>query len=220
MRNRHQYGNLLGYVDICMNLLVCFIALFFLASLLIKVKDNESAPKAALETTGKLIIHLSWDDQSSSDVDIWVTTMNPNVTLSFRNRDQVNMILDNDNLGRESHQVELNDGTIKNTFGNHENVIIKECTNTKVIVNLQLYTLKGTLPIKTRVDLIKPQPYNIVHSVEPIISAKGQELTAFSFDLDENCNVSNIDQVFRPFIYNKLDGPLVPPAMPNSMGNQ
>lgn len=216
-KNRNQHGNLLGYVDICMNLMVCFIALFFLASLLIKVKDNESAPKASLETTGKIIIHLSWDNQSSSDVDIWVTTNNPVATVSFRNREQANMILDNDNLGKESHQVEMNDGTIKNTFGNNENVIIKECTNTKVTVNLQLYTVKGTLPIKARVDLIKPQPYNVIHSVEPMLTTSGQELTAFSFDLDENCNISNIDQVFRPFVYNKVG---VPPTLPNSMGNQ
>lgn len=212
---RNQHGNLLGYVDICMNLLVCFIALFFLASLLIKVKENESAPKTSLETTGKIIIHLGWDSKSSSDVDIWVTTANPVATVSFRNRDQANMILDNDNLGRESHQVEMADGTLKNTFGNNENVLIKECTNTKVTVNLHLYTVKGALPVNARVDLIKPQPYSVVHSVDLPLTAYGQEITAFSFDLDEDCNITNIDQVFRPFIYNKLTQS---PTFPNSMG--
>lgn len=217
MKNRHQYGNLLGYVDICMNLLVCFIALFFLASLLIKVQKEEDTPSAALETTGKIVIHLSWDDQSSSDVDLWVTTSNPVSTVSFRNREQVNLMLDTDNLGRESHQVEMADGTVKSSFGNNENVLIKECTNTKVTVNLHLYTVNGTLPIKYRVDLIKPQPYKVFHSVERTLDTKGQETTAFSFDLDEDCNVTNVDEVFRPFIYKELVSTPTPPS--TSMGN-
>lgn len=209
MKNRHKYGSLLAYVDISLNLLVGFVGLFVLTLILIKTEETKQKP--SVETNGKLIIHLNWESASLDDVDLWVMTNNPDVIVGFRSKDQINMVLDNDNLGANSHAVQMSDGTIKNTFGNNENVMIKECTNTTVTANLHLYTLGGgTLPIKARVTLLKPYPYSVIYTADILLSTKGQEITAFTFDIDEECNVTNITQIFTPFVYSSDRGILSP----------
>ena len=207
-----------------MNLLMCFIALFAFALLLVKI-DDTTKHKAVLDSKGKLIIHLSWDPQSPVDLDLWVRTDNPSSIVSFRRMDSGNMWLDHDSRGSATNRVTMRDGNIKNTLGNDEVVQFKECTNTRVTVNVHYYNTPSDIPYRTKatVEVIIPTPYRVIHARQFDMVNRGEEFTAFSFDLDEQCNISNIDETFVPFIYStQADGttmlPLIPPSSSSEDG--
>jgi hypothetical protein len=179
-----------------MNLLMCFIVLFVLAFILIKVVSDKDK-QTALQPKGKVIIHLHWDDKSDTDLDLWVRTDNPRRIVSFREKDVSNMWLDHDSQGIKSNQVIMSDGSIKETFGNDEIVQMKECTNTRVDVNVQTYKLSNDIteyPLSATVEVIMPPSYDkIITKTFTMSGVKGEEKTAFSFDLDEDCKISNVD---------------------------
>lgn len=205
MRDRGRYGNLLGYVDISMNLLMCFIVLFALAFMMMRPREVETDARGKLATTSKMVIHMTWDGQSDDDVDLWAKTDSPFSVVGFKGKSSPNMYLDNDSLGRSSNEVYKSDG-VASTFGNNEHLHIKECTNTRVTVNLHYYRGYPGKPIRARVDLIRMDPLGTVHTSTVDLDEPGQERTAMQFKMDESCNVTEITQVQSNFVVNKLSG--------------
>jgi hypothetical protein len=218
MRNRHRYGNLLGYVDICMNLLMCFISLFAFTLLLIKLESAANTHSAMVDTTSKLIIHISWDPTSYNDVDLWVKTDNPESIVGFKHKDAANMFLDNDNLGFSSHAVVKNNGTTSSSFGNNEHVHIKECTDTIVTINVHLYSQHLSATDKVHIELLRTQPFSVLYSTDVDLTTAGQESTAFAFNMREDCSVSNINNAQDMFVYNHLDYSKPPGAQMRPQG--
>jgi hypothetical protein len=187
----------------------------------VKSSKPSSAQSAALQPKGKVIIHLHWPDVSNTDLDLWVRTDNPHNIVSFREKDVSNMWLDHDSQGAASNRVTMSDGTYKQAFGNDEVVEIKECTDTRVNVNIHNYRPADDLtefPLATTVEVIIPPAYNkLITKSFTMGGVKGEEVTAFSFDLNENCEISNIDQTtFIPFVYQTLPNTTtVPPGLPS-----
>ena len=216
MKNRHRYGNLLGYVDISMNLLMCFVILFAFAFMLIKLQETVTETKSKLSTTSKLVIHLNWPDDNTNDIDLWARSTNPKTVVGFKSKDSTNMFLDNDNLGKMSHVVKKSDGSVVTTFGNNENIQIKDCTNTRITVNLHYYRNNSDSgeAVSALVELIKLEPYALIRLSTVKLARPGQERTAFQFDLDEACNVSNITEEQSLFVLSELPTP----SGANSMG--
>lgn len=206
-RNRHRYGNLLGYVDISMNLLMCFVVLFAFAYMLIRLQDSVTDSTRRLATTSKMVVHLSWDSKSDDDIDIWVRTENPGAVVGFKNRATANMFLDTDNLGHTSNAVAKSDGRYQSTYGNNENVMFKECSNTHVTVNVHFYRSQGYRTIPVKVELVSMEPFRTVHTAELVMDKPGQERTAMQFDLDEACGVRNISSAQLPFVLGEFDAP-------------
>ena len=204
MRNRHRYGNLLGFVDICMNLLMTFITLFAFAFMLIKLQENLVKTEAHVDTRAKLVMQLSWDDASDDDVDLWARSSNPETFVSFIHRDSPNMFLDNDNLGAKSHTVKRADGTSMTTFGNREHVMIKDCTNTHITISVHYYHANNQPGVAARVELLSMDPFATLKTVEVRLDKAGQEQTAFQFDLDDACHVANISTAQSPWILQAL----------------
>jgi hypothetical protein len=205
MRDRGRNGNLLGYVDISMNLLMCFIVLFVLAFVMMRPRADEADTRGKLATTSKLVIHMTWDSTSDDDVDLWVKTDSPFSVVGFKGKSSVNMYLDNDSLGKSSNAVLKSDG-VASTFGNNEHMHVKECTNTRVTVNLHYYRGQSGRPVSARVELIRIDPLGIVHTSMVELDKPGQERTAMQFRMDEDCNVTEITQVQSNFVMSKLSG--------------
>lgn len=218
-RNRHRYGNLLGYVDICLNLLMNFIVLFAFALLLIRLQESLVNTKAKIDSQAKLVIHLSWPDDSDDDVDLWARSTKPDTVVGFKSKDALNMLLDNDNLGYASHAVAKSNGRYETTFGNHEHIMIKDCTETHITVNLHYYHSKRYQPVTGTVELLALQPsFNKLHASTVLLERSGVERTALQFDLHEDCSVTNITTAQAPFVFDQLFGqrqntvPTLPPA--------
>lgn len=207
MRNRHRYGNLLGYVDISMNLLMCFIVLFAFAFMLMRLEQTVTDNKAKLSTTSRLVIHLSWPEKSEDDIDVWARSTNPEGMVGFKNKDAPNMFLDNDNLGMNSHKVAKSDGTMTTSFGNNEHIQIKNCSNTHITVNLHYYKSSTNQPVEAVVELISMEPFFVIRLASIKLDKPGQERTVFQFDLDENCAVKNITDEQSLFVISNLPTP-------------
>lgn len=218
--NRYRFGNLLGYVDIVMNLLMGFIVLFIFAFMLMKVDTSKNKNPELLKYKAKVIIHLHWDDKSNTDLDLWVRSSNPTNIVSFRQKESPNMWLDHDSQGASSNKVTMADGTVKETFGNDEVVQFKECTNTRVNVNIHTYNTsddKSTFPLPATVEVIMPTSFKRVLTKTLLIpSTVGGEVTAFSFNLNEQCKISDVDEnTYVPFVYDVLNQNNTP-STPNS----
>lgn len=202
---RDKFGNLLGYVDICMNLLMAFVLLFAFAFMLIKIQDSTIKKQNAINTNSKLVIHLSWDDNSNDDIDIWAKTDNPPAVVGFKSKSSRNMFLDNDTLGLESNALIKKNGQMVASYGNNEHIHIKECTDTHVIINAHYYRSDKLRAMPIKIDLIRLEPLSIIYSASIVLDKTGQEKTALQFDLDENCNVTNITTTQSRFILLKIN---------------
>lgn len=197
---RDKFGNLLGYVDICMNLLMAFVLLFAFAFMLIKIQDSTIKKQSAINTNSKLVIHLSWDDASNDDIDIWAKTENPRAIVGYKSKSSKNMFLDNDTLGMSSNALVMKNGQLVASYGNNEHIHIKECTDTHVTINAHYYRSYAMTPVPIKVDLIRLDPLSIIHSASIVLDQPGQEKTVIQFDLDENCNITNITTTQSRFI--------------------
>lgn len=203
MSTRDRYGNLLGYVDICMNMLMAFVLLFAFAFLLIKVQDAVVDKTSKISTNSKMVVHMTWNNVSNDDIDVWVKTENPLAIVGFKSKSSRNMFLDNDTLGVSSNAVMV-DGQMVSTYGNNEHIHIKECTKTKVTVNVHYYRTSEGIPVEVSVDLIRLEPLATVYSTKLVLDKPGTEKTAFQFDLDENCVATNFTSIQSPFILQKI----------------
>lgn len=215
MGNRHRYGNLLGYVDISMNLLMSFVVLFVFAFMLMRVEESVTDNSKRVPTSSKLVVHLSWDSISDDDIDLWVRTDNPRSVVGFKNRATANVFLDTDNLGKSSNAVTKQNGEVVSSFGNNENIGFKECTNTHVTVNVHYYGGHDKMPVPVKVELMRTDPFGILYTARLTMDTSGQERTAFQFDLDENCGVTNISTEQSPFVISAI-GPPKPNQIPET----
>jgi len=204
MKNRQRYGNLLGFVDISLNMLMSFVVLFVFSYLLIVVDKTTVDNKTKITTTSKIVIHLSWPESSSDDIDVWTRSTNPDTIVGFTNKDSLNMFLDIDNLGNNSHRLIKQDGSNSSTFGNNEHVNIKNCSDTHITVNLHYYKSVNKQPVDAVVELIRLEPFLVMKTMKVTLDKVGQEKTVFQFDLGEDCSVKNISDEQSLFVLGNL----------------
>ena len=207
MNHRDRYGNLLGYVDICMNMLMAFVLLFAFAFMMIRLQESVIKKQSALSMNSKMVVHLSWPNDSNDDIDLWVKTERPLAVVGYKSKASRNMFLDNDTLGKSSSELVMRDGKFVSTYGNNEHLHLKECTDTHVTVNAHYYRSYMSQPVQIKVELIRLDPLATLHSATVVLLKPGQERTVFQFDLTEDCTVSNINDAQSMFILNKLTAP-------------
>ena len=68
-----RYKSTFGFIDLLFNLLVGFTFLFMLAFILI----NPVAKKETLDPKAEYLIIMTWEDYSSSDIDLWIKDISP-----------------------------------------------------------------------------------------------------------------------------------------------
>lgn len=207
MNHRDRYGNLLGYVDICMNMLMAFVLLFAFAFMMIRLQESVIEKQSSMSMNSKMVLHLSWDNDSNDDIDLWAKTENPLAVVGFKSKASRNMFLDNDTLGKSSNELAMKDGKFISTYGNNEHLHFKECTETHVTVNAHYYRSYMGRPVTVKVELIRLDPLATLHSSTITLDKPGQERTVFQFDLSESCTISNLNDSQSLFILNKITGP-------------
>jgi len=199
-KNKDRFKSTTGLNDLLFNLLVGFVFLFIVAFLLINPPTKkEEAPKKA-----EYLIVIEWDTNSSDDIDLWV--MDPNrTTVSFTRKEGGLLNLEKDDLGIANDTWITPQG---------ERVVIP--------INREVVTMRGIVPgryqiaahvysyrnVSQMVDgkrvynedsrtitatLIKINPYGEQYRIQKTYTQRGQQITLFNFELDENGRIIAVD---------------------------
>ena len=199
-KNKDRFKSTTGLNDLLFNLLVGFVFLFIVAFLLINPPTKkEEAPKKA-----EYLIVIEWDTNSSDDIDLWV--MDPNrTTVSFTRKEGGLLNLEKDDLGIANDTWITPQG---------ERVVIP--------INREVVTMRGIVPGRYQIaahvysyrtvskmvggervytedsrtitaTLIKINPYGEQYRIQKTYTQRGQQITLFNFELDENGRIIAVD---------------------------
>jgi len=212
-KDKSRFKSTTGLNDLLFNLLVGFVFLFIVAFLLINPPTKkEEAPKKA-----EYLIIIEWDTVSNDDVDLWVQDPE-GTTVSFTRKEGGLLNLEKDDLGVS------NDSWI-NPRG--ERVVIP--------INREVVTMRGIKPGRYKVaahiystrrkfervnnqpvevedkrtiiaTLVKINPYGEKYRVSKKYQERGQVITLFNFELDEDGNITAIDDLKSNIVYRKRVG--------------
>lgn len=202
-----KYRSTVGFTDLLFNLLVGFVFLFVIAFILINPPVKKSdAPKKA-----EFLITVEWDPELSDDIDTWVKDPY-GVTVSFTNKEGGLMNLEKDDLGSANDSyVNPKTGEVQIIPINREVVTMRGYHPGRYQVAIHIYA-RGRNYVrdsagrvvsinkheemgKIRVTLIKLNPsYREIYAKELEYLVRGQQLTAFNFELDSKGNIVSIDE--------------------------
>jgi len=193
-----QSSSAFSFIDMLFNLLIGFTFLFVVAFLFI----NPIAKKAELDPKAEYLIIMTWADGSASDIDLWVKDHTGNI-VSFRNRDIALMHLDRDDLGI-ANDVYIEDKNLLEEKQNELRLINREVVSIRsksertYTVTVHFYAnvlyLKNThAPEPVTVELVRVNPYKILHIKKVTLENKRQEKHVLKFKVKEKGEVELID---------------------------
>lgn len=185
----------IAFTDVTWAVMIAVLGLWILTLFLVNPptkNDGDIKPRA------DFLITMEWDDDSRSDVDLWLKGPNGEL-ISFSNKSQNGMFLDRDDLGLDSDAITLKDGTVKVVRVNQETITIRGFQPGEYVFNAHYY--RGDKPEKLKVTVIKLDPYKIVYTnSEIMIETMGQEKTLISFTIQNDGSVRNVSEKQQNFI--------------------
>jgi hypothetical protein len=216
-RNYHSDGS---FVDLLFNVLVGFVALFFIALMMINpvvVKKNN------IEMKAEFIIKVTWPEKAKDDVDTYLEDPVGNL-LFFNSRDVGLMHLDRDDLGRINDSVILPNGDKIVLNENREIATIRGIVKGEYVLNVHMFsrndvyaaatqdengneieneedkTFKSFEPLEVTIEILKLNPYEIISVKKVILVDDGDEVTVLRFTLDENGKVVDMNSLEKTLV--------------------
>lgn len=135
MASREQYKSNSSMLDLFLLLAMGFVVLFVIAFILIKPVDPKQKD---IDLEEQLLIKLEWDDQATSDVDLWVL-MPSGETVSFKQKNVRTASLERDDRGTQSDLIYVNGKEVFHK-NNTEIVRLKHLEDGLYYVSVQFYS--------------------------------------------------------------------------------
>jgi len=208
---RRSFSTNTGFRDLLFNLVIGFVFLFVIAFILI----NPPVKKSDAPTKAEFMIVLEWENDSFDDVDLWVKDPY-NVTVAFVNKEGGYMNLEKDDLGRTNDCYLNTEGKSICLQINREVITLRGIQPGRFQAAAHIYSRpwysynkpakkdqSGPGPVKLVATLIKINPYQEVYAVEKTYTSKGQVFSLFNFTLDNDGNVTAVDEYENNIVYNK-----------------
>ena len=188
MDSDEKYKSNVAFIDLLFNVLIGFVFLFIIAFILI----NPIAKKGDIIVPAEFLIVLTWPDDLSDDVDLWVGDKHNHI-VGFSKKDSSLMFLDRDDLGLTNDVTIINDEKVVVKV-NREVVSIRGKSSNEYKVSVHLYrknaSNKGSIPVT--VEVVKINPYKIVYKQTKILDAHGQIANFPSFTVTKESNVTDV----------------------------
>lgn len=189
------YNNNLAFVDLLFNLIVGIAFLFIVSFLLI----NDPTKEENVRPMAEYMVILTWEGQKNSDIDLWME--GPSGVVGFQSPNSGFMYLDKDDLGHRNDYI-FKDGKREVLFVNREIINIRGIQEGEYIVNIHYYGgPDAAKPVNTSLEVIKLNPFAIVHESSQIMQRRGQERTVVRFKMDEKGNPSGISFLKKSLVY-------------------
>lgn len=189
-------------MDLSNVLFFFFVSLFALALLII---GDDS--KAKVDTTSKLLIHMTWSDNSPNDIDLWLKNPADHI-VSFRNKSADYASLDQDNTGSAEGMVTDASGNVVSNPLRDEVIYIRQTMPGTYVVNVHFYVQYSTQPVEpVTVTLTSVEPvYRVVSTRKLVLHDQHEEQTAFRFTVDDRGYITSTDTVEELFANATLAG--------------
>lgn len=179
---------------------IIFLALAGFVAVVIMLLPHVNPPKQLDEQDipppGNMMVEMFWEDEYDIDVDLWVKAPKDKV-VGFSTKSGQLFDLLRDDLGHTSDI----------TNRNYEIALTRGVIAGEYIVNVMLYNIKTSseaLPIEVLVvvSMKKKRKSKLVKLLKTTITLyeNEEEVTAFSFKLDQNLNLINdsVSKIYRP----------------------
>jgi hypothetical protein len=186
---RHKsYNSNTSFLDLLFNALLGFVALFFIALILIK----DETKKKKIDKKAEFIVTATWDSTLNHDVDMYMEDPEGNI-IYFNARERGLMHLERDDLGFVNDTVKVKDGKVVYSE-NSEVITIRGVSSGEYVVNVHLYTKNADFEIATpvEVEIIKLNPYSRVLKKNILLPNTGSEATICRMVLDQDGEVKEI----------------------------
>ena len=129
-----KFSTNLAFVDLLFNLLVGFTSLLLLAFLYI----NPIADEGKIDPVTKLLVIMTWPDESSADIDVWMRGPDGSV-CSYVAKDKGYMILERDDLGMTNDAIKVDDKIIY-IKRNIESLSVTQLLKGEYVLNIHNYS--------------------------------------------------------------------------------
>jgi hypothetical protein len=201
--NRPWHGSSLSFIDMLWNLLLAFTMLFALSFLQIAV-NNEA--KKMPELKAEYIVQLDWNDYSPADMDLWLKS--PGDSIGYMHPSNGWVTLDRDDRGINNF-VPVPGQEAEILPLRREVISIKKKVPGRYIIDVMFYRMnhsgdplaeKNTVvPVPCRVQLIQVNPFKVIYSRDFKMGTEGEEVTAFSYVVNDKGEVVDISTANEPF---------------------
>jgi hypothetical protein len=191
---KRNYHSNLAFLDLLFNTLLCFVALFAIAILIIKPKEQNKK----VDIKAEFIIVATWPGEMEDDVDLYVEDPSGNV-VHYRKQDAGLMHLDRDDLGKVGDTMITESGKVEYA-DNREMVTVRGVEPGEYIVNVHAFTKKTEDDIPVTVTVDKLNPFGTVASKVVTLNGWGQEKTVIRFVLDSDGEVVRTNELQKSFL--------------------
>lgn len=205
----------LSWIDMLWAMLLAVTALFILTY----IQVNTSKAAQNTHTVDHIQVVMTWPDHSANDIDLWVRTPEHDA-IGYRRRENTYVYLERDDLGQINDCTVLSETNIKCVYSNEEITGLRERREGLYVVNVQFYAVHpdmithesnfGPEPVTVKlVDI--DNGYKVLASQVVTLAHEGEEATAFSFNIEPDGTIDNIDTTTQvPFIFTSDNSQPVP----------
>lgn len=184
-----------------------FMSLLAITAILALVQINpESKVPPAIETRGKFLIVVEWQDNSKDDIDVYVRDPENHV-LYFQSRDTGLMHLEYDDLGtREKDLATSAPDDMELVDRNEERVVLRGTTPGEYVVNIHMFSKKESTPTEVTIIL-----YQLIGNDKELVRKhrvlreSGDEQTAFRFTVTDTELIRNINELPHLIVNRPVD---------------
>jgi hypothetical protein len=183
-------GTFVPFTDMLLNVLLGFSFMVFIALTLIKPE----AKAGSVDIKAELLVTVSWPDSKEDDIDTYMEDPVGNIVWYFA-KEKGLLNLERDDRGAFHDTIEVNGERIQNNL-NQETVTVRGIVAGEYVVNIYDYNAvtQGNLPVSVRVEKLNPKVSVIYYGTHDLTHT-GDEYTAVRFTLDEQGNVSNVNNM-------------------------
>jgi hypothetical protein len=190
---KKNYHSNMAFLDLLFNTLLCFVALFAVALLIVSPTKNDKS----VDIKAEFIITASWPGDMNDDVDLYVADPNGNIVY-FKKQEAGLMHLDRDDLGTSNDRMIAEYGVIEND-DNRELVTIRGTMSGEYIVNIHAYAKREPVSTPVLVTIDKINPFRTIVSKTIDLEDQGQEETVCRFTLNANGDVVSVNSLPKFF---------------------
>lgn len=193
---KNKYSADTSFLDMLFSLVLGLMILFVLSFLLITVEDKKSQNT---ESKAEFIITMTWDDDSATDMDLWVEDGYGNL-VGFRRREQGFLHLEQDDTGKFSDTFTTEQGETFTIKKNIEHVYIRGILPTEFVINCHAWSWHEPKPMEVVIKLEKMNAFSLVHIKKMKFTHHGEEQTAFRFSVNLEGEVFNINELQKKLV--------------------
>lgn len=179
-----KYSSNLAFVDLLFNLLVGFTSLFVIAFLMI----NPISKTGAVTPPNIMIVELTWDDESKTDLDLHVRGPDGR-RVYYAAKDGSYFSLERDDMGSVTDTYVVN-GETRVVTRNYEITSFSELPPGEYVVNVHHFSHNRAAE-NARVRITMITPFEVVYEGEATVASR-QEVTLVSFTVGPDGTITDM----------------------------